>query len=68
MIAGQGTAALELFEEVGALDALFVCVGGGGLLAGCALAASVLAPNARSTASSPRPATMAASRCAPGAS
>ena len=44
VIAGQGTAALELFEEVGALDALFVCVGGGGLLAGCALAASVLAP------------------------
>ena len=44
VIAGQGTAALELFEEVGTLDALFVCVGGGGLLAGCALAASVLAP------------------------
>ena len=44
VIAGQGTAALELFQEVGALDALFVCVGGGGLLAGCALAASVLAP------------------------
>ena len=32
VIAGQGTAAKELFEEVGALDALFVCLGGGGLL------------------------------------
>ena len=31
VIAGQGTAALELFEEVGELDALYVCVGGGGL-------------------------------------
>jgi threonine dehydratase len=44
VIAGQGTAALELFEEVGALDALFVCLGGGGLLSGCALAAAALAP------------------------
>ncbi|GMV02385.1 MAG: threo-3-hydroxy-L-aspartate ammonia-lyase [Burkholderiaceae bacterium] len=44
VIAGQGTAALELFEEVGALDALFVCLGGGGLLAGCALAAQQMAP------------------------
>jgi threonine dehydratase len=40
VIAGQGTAAKELFEEVGALDALFVlCLGGGGLLSGSALAA-----------------------------
>ena len=39
VIAGQGTAALELFDEVGALDALFVCLGGGGLLSGSALAA-----------------------------
>lgn len=45
VIAGQGTAALELFEEVGSLDALFVCLGGGGLLSGCALAASALAPD-----------------------
>jgi threonine dehydratase len=44
VIAGQGTAAKELFEEVGALDALFVCLGGGGLLAGSALAARALAP------------------------
>jgi threonine dehydratase len=44
VIAGQGTCALELFEEVGPLDALYVCLGGGGLLAGCALAAAELAP------------------------
>jgi threonine dehydratase len=44
VIAGQGTAAKELIEEVGALDALFVCLGGGGLLAGSALAARELAP------------------------
>ena len=47
VIAGQGTAAKELFEEVGALDALFVCLGGGGLLAGSALAASALSPGCR---------------------
>jgi threonine dehydratase len=45
VIAGQGTAALELFEDIGTLDALFVCLGGGGLLSGCALAASALAPD-----------------------
>jgi len=44
VIAGQGTAAKELIDEVGALDALFVCLGGGGLLAGSALAARALAP------------------------
>ena len=44
VIAGQGTAALELFEDTGALDYLFVCVGGGGLISGCALAAQALAP------------------------
>ena len=44
IIAGQGTAAKELFEEVGALDTLLVCVGGGGLLAGSALAARALSP------------------------
>lgn len=47
VIAGQGTAARELFEEVGALDHLFVCLGGGGLLSGCALAARALAPHCR---------------------
>ncbi len=44
VIAGQGTAAKELIDEVGGLDVLFVCLGGGGLLAGSALAAGALAP------------------------
>ncbi|HAT1612658.1 TPA: threo-3-hydroxy-L-aspartate ammonia-lyase [Raoultella planticola] len=44
VIAGQGTAAKELFDEVGELDALFVCLGGGGLLAGSALSARALSP------------------------
>jgi len=39
VIAGQGTTALELFEEVGDLDTLVVCVGGGGLISGCATVA-----------------------------
>ncbi|WKV51545.1 threo-3-hydroxy-L-aspartate ammonia-lyase [Dickeya fangzhongdai] len=47
VIAGQGTAAKELFEEVGELDALFVCLGGGGLLSGSALSARRLSPNCR---------------------
>jgi threonine dehydratase len=44
IIAGQGTAAKELFEEVGPLDALIAPLGGGGLLAGSALAAHALSP------------------------
>ncbi|WP_227460913.1 threo-3-hydroxy-L-aspartate ammonia-lyase [Cupriavidus pauculus] len=44
VLAGQGTAAKELFEEVGALDALFTPLGGGGLLSGTALATRALAP------------------------
>jgi threonine dehydratase len=44
VMAGQGTAALELIEQVGALDMLVVCVGGGGLISGCAVAARHLAP------------------------
>jgi threonine dehydratase len=44
VIAGQGTAAKELFEQVGELDALFVCLGGGGLISGCALAARAVSP------------------------
>lgn len=47
VIAGQGTAARELFEEVGSLDALFVPLGGGGLLSGTALATRALAPRCR---------------------
>jgi threonine dehydratase len=44
VLAGQGTAAKELFEEAGALDYLFVPLGGGGLLSGTALATRALAP------------------------
>lgn len=47
IIAGQGTAARELLEEVGPLDALFVPLGGGGLLSGSALAAAALAPGCK---------------------
>ncbi|QYN36091.1 threo-3-hydroxy-L-aspartate ammonia-lyase [Pseudonocardia sp. DSM 110487] len=47
VIAGQGTATMELIEEVGELDSLFVCLGGGGLLSGAALAARALAPSCR---------------------
>lgn len=44
VIAGQGTAALELIKKVGPLDLLLVCLGGGGLISGCALAAHALSP------------------------
>ncbi|KPF70167.1 serine dehydratase [Bosea sp. AAP35] len=47
VIAGQGTAAKELIEDAGPLDILLVCLGGGGLLAGCALAAKALNPTCR---------------------
>jgi threonine dehydratase len=47
VIAGQGTVAKELFEETGPLDYLFVCVGGGGLVAGCAIAAAELSPGCK---------------------
>ena len=44
VMAGQGTTALELIEDVGALDSLIVCAGGGGLLSGCTVAAKHLLP------------------------
>lgn len=47
VVAGQGTAAKELFEEAGALDYLLVCCGGGGLLSGCAIAANALSPECK---------------------
>ena len=47
VIAGQGTAALELIEDVGTIDALFVCLGGGGLLSGSALSARALSPSCK---------------------
>jgi len=47
IIAGQGTAALELLEEQPAIDALVVCIGGGGLLAGSSTIAKAIRPGIR---------------------
>ena len=47
VMAGQGTCAKELIEESGPLTHLFVCVGGGGLISGCATAAKALSPDCR---------------------
>lgn len=47
IVAGQGTAAKELFEEVGELDVLLVPCGGGGLLSGSAISAEALSPHCR---------------------
>jgi threo-3-hydroxy-L-aspartate ammonia-lyase len=47
VMAGQGTAALELIQDAGPLDLLIVCVGGGGLISGCATAAAGLSPDTR---------------------
>lgn len=47
IIAGQGTAAYELFTEVESLDVLFVPVGGGGLISGSALAAAAVSPGCK---------------------
>jgi threonine dehydratase len=44
VVAGQGTAAKELIEDIGALDYLLVPCGGGGLMSGCAIAANHLSP------------------------
>ena len=46
-MAGQGSAALELLQEVGDLEALIVCVGGGGLISGCATIAKAMLPAIR---------------------
>ena len=53
IIAGQGTAALELIDEVGPLDDLLVPCGGGGLISGCAIAANHLSPGIRVTGVEP---------------
>jgi len=45
VMAGQGTVSLEMFEEVGALDALVIPVGGGGLIAGMSVASKALHPD-----------------------
>jgi threonine dehydratase len=47
VIAGQGTAALELFDEVGDLDLLLTPCGGGGLLSGSAISAKAVSPKCR---------------------
>jgi threonine dehydratase len=47
VMAGAGTTALELIEDAGPLDDLVVCLGGGGLLSGCATAATALLPGVR---------------------
>ncbi len=47
IIAGQGTAALELFQDVPDLDVLITPVGGGGLISGCATAAKAMRPGVR---------------------
>jgi len=47
VVAGQGTAVMELIEDAGPIDALFVPLGGGGLLAGSCLAARALSPQVR---------------------
>ena len=47
VMAGQGTVALELLEDAGPLDVLLVCLGGGGLLSGCATAVAGLSPDTR---------------------
>jgi len=46
-MAGAGTTALELLEQAPDLDALVVCIGGGGLIAGCSIAAKHLKPSIR---------------------
>ncbi len=54
VIAGQGSAALELAEDAGeTLDALMVCTGGGGFIAGCALAMEAVSPQTRIVAVEP---------------
>src|SRR5437763_15514744 len=47
IMAGQGTTALELLPDFPNLDALVICVGGGGLLAGCATIAKSIRPDIR---------------------
>ena len=66
IIAGQGTAALELLEEVPDLDVVMTPVGGGGLLSGSALATSAVAPGVRVIAAEPKGADDAARSLAAG--
>ena len=54
IIAGQGTAALELLTDVPDLDVLIVPIGGGGLISGCSIAAHALKPEIRASSASNR--------------
>ena len=65
IMAGQGTAALELIEDGGALDLLLVPVGGGGLIAGSATAATALCPDCRVVGVEPEAATTRRARSPP---
>ena len=47
MIAGAGTSCQELIEEVGDLDVIFVCIGGGGLVSGTCVTARELLPKCK---------------------
>ncbi len=67
VFAGQGTAALELLRETGALDALVAPIGGGGLIAGCAIAAKSLYPQIHIFAAEPEGAADAAASLQRGA-
>ena len=66
IIAGQGTAALELLQEIPDLDVVMAPVGGGGLLSGTALTTAALAPDARVIAAEPKGADDAARSLAAG--
>ncbi|MCX6561025.1 MAG: pyridoxal-phosphate dependent enzyme [Candidatus Aminicenantes bacterium] len=54
VIAGQGTAAMELLEEIPGLDVVMAPIGGGGLMSGTAVAVSALAPKTRIVAAEPK--------------
>ncbi len=54
VIAGQGTCALELVEEVGGLDAVVAPIGGGGMISGCCLTLSAVAPETKVYAAEPK--------------
>jgi threonine dehydratase len=66
VIAGQGTAALELLDQVADLDIVMTPVGGGGLLSGTALAVAACAPHTRVVAGEPKGADDAARSLATG--
>ena len=66
VIAGQGTAAVEFLEDVPDLDVIMCPVGGGGLLAGTAVAAKSIRPNIKAIAAEPANADDAAQSCRAG--